>query len=107
MIQICNKKIAPLQPDDWLTDRNPLGAIQTFDLFLSADGMPYVLILFEVNEAVDFVSLREPFELATLVLEDAFGDVVGHPCVNASRLAGHDVDPKSELTHSVDVNECW
>jgi hypothetical protein len=38
---------------------DPPGTVQSLDLFLSADRVADVLVLFEVNQAVDFVSLGE------------------------------------------------
>ncbi len=71
-----------------------LGPIESFDLFLAANGMPYVLVLFEVYEAIDFVSLRETLEFTPLMLKDAIVDAVGHSGVNTARFTGHNVDQK-------------
>lgn len=68
------------------------GAYPVFYLFLAADGATDVLILFEINQAVDFILPGESFDFAALVLGDTPLNVVGDSGVDSAGLARHDVD---------------
>jgi hypothetical protein len=82
---------------------NTFGPVQAFDLFLAPDGISNVLVLFEIDEAIDLVSLRETRELAAFVLEYTVIDTVSHPGVDAPRFAGDYVHPEAVFTHEAQV----
>jgi hypothetical protein len=82
---------AALEGAEEHTEELAVSAVQAFDLFLTADRVLDVLILLEIHQAIDLVSLGEAYDCAALVLRNTPLDAVGDTGVNAARLACHDV----------------
>ena len=61
-----------------LNQCDAFGAIQSFNLFLAANGVPDELKQLEIHQPIDFVTLCETLDFARLVLFYSPLDVVGH-----------------------------
>ena len=63
------------------------------DPLLPLDGFGNVVVNLEVNEAMNSVTLREPFGEAAPMLPNSFDEVTCNPCVQGSvSPAGQDID---------------